>query len=220
VSCYFRATYRSKSQNEIHFYLWIRSLDWAQISSIRQTGQDPWTIEVIPPSHGLGCRVRSSLSSCVLARLSRSLCGRRLLMQAARIIMSVDHIRVGGFYVSDKKGLVREITSETGDGDVYWRSYDLRDGSSTGDSLKCSKYRISVWANREATQDEVARLQLGEVPDKYLAWAVGVVDVALRTASDEQLLAEVICRGYNVARQEPHEPARKPKRSKPKRHTE
>jgi hypothetical protein len=134
--------------------------------------------------------------------------------------MSVDQVKAGGFYVSDKMSLVREITSETGDGDVYWQSYDLRTGHATGDSLKCSKYRISQWANREATPDEVARLRRGEVPDKYLALAVGMVDVAIKTVTDEQLMAELIRRGYDLPQKAPRESSEEPKRSRAKRRGE
>jgi hypothetical protein len=68
-------------------------------------------------------------------------------------------VEVGGFYVNESKGLVHEIMREDGDGYVYRRSYDLRTGSPTGDSLMCSPGRIAQWADREATADEVVMVQ-------------------------------------------------------------
>lgn len=112
-------------------------------------------------------------------------------------MLKADQIKVGGFYASEKKGLVREITDEK-NGDVYWRSYDLRTGEATGDSLVCSKYHLTQWAEREATPEEVAKMKRGDADTKDMARVMKMVDLVLKNITDEQLLAEVRRRGLNV----------------------
>ena len=114
--------------------------------------------------------------------------------------MTIDRVRMGGFFVNEEKGLVREITAETSDGNVHWRSYLLADGRATGDSLMCSKSRIVQWADREATAEEVARMQRRDAQAAEDARAMWLVNLGLVNASDEQLVAELRRRGYDVVR--------------------
>jgi hypothetical protein len=108
-------------------------------------------------------------------------------------------VRVGGFYVNDSKGLVREITHEDEDGEyVYWRSYALSDGRPTGDGLKCSPYTILQWANREATPAEVARMQRGDADSRQMMEALSLADKVLKSVTDDMLFAEVRRRGRQV----------------------
>jgi hypothetical protein len=111
-------------------------------------------------------------------------------------MLDVNQIRVGGFYVSEAKGLVREVWKEEG-GDAYWRSYGLSDGEPVS-SLVCSKYYLSRWADRGATPEEVARLRRGEADVKEARRAMQLVDIVLTNVSDEQLLAEVHRRGLKM----------------------
>jgi hypothetical protein len=57
-------------------------------------------------------------------------------------MLKAEQVKVAGFYVSENKGLVREIWKEE-NGDVYWRSYNLRTGAATGDSLVCSIHHLT-----------------------------------------------------------------------------
>jgi len=110
----------------------------------------------------------------------------------------IDRVRIGSFWVNQKKHLVREITAQTWDGNVQWRSYWLDDGRPTGDSLKCSIAQIIHWSDREATAEESARMQRQSGRAMEDARAQRLIDIALSNASDEQLLAEIRLRGYRV----------------------
>jgi hypothetical protein len=114
--------------------------------------------------------------------------------------VTIDRVRVGGFFVNEDKGLVREITAETSDDNVHWRSYFLADGCATGDSLMCTKHRIVQWADREATAEEAAKMQRRDAQAAEDARAMWLVNIGLVNASDEQLLAEIRRRGYDVVR--------------------
>ena len=115
--------------------------------------------------------------------------------------MDFDRIQVGRCFVSEKKGLVREITAETADGMVHWRSYALIDGRSTGDSLMCSKHQICRWADREATEEEKATLERDATTFKDIA-AVAMINYGVANIPDEQLIDEVRRRGYDVVPRE------------------
>jgi hypothetical protein len=110
-----------------------------------------------------------------------------------------DRVRMGHFFVNEKKGLVREITAETDDGNVRWRSYWL-DGRPTGDSLMCSIGHIPIWADREATPEEVARMQRHEAVAMENARTLKWFYRLLENTPDEILLAEIRRRGYEVVR--------------------
>jgi hypothetical protein len=107
-------------------------------------------------------------------------------------------VRVGGFYVNESKGLVREITHEQGDGNVHWRSYDLPSGRPTGDSLMCSPARIVQWADREATPVEAARMERLDAALRERARLTDLIEVVLKNLPDDQLFAEVERRGRRV----------------------
>jgi len=107
-------------------------------------------------------------------------------------------VRVGRFYVNERKYLVREITDEQGDGNVHWRSYELQSGRPTGDSLLCSPGRILQWADREATPEEAARMERLDAELAQRARVMGLMDVVLKNLTDEQLFAEVRRRGHRV----------------------
>jgi hypothetical protein len=108
-------------------------------------------------------------------------------------------VRVGGFYVNESKGLVREITHEreNGDGKVHWRSYYLDDGRPTGDSLLCEPYRILQWADREATPEEVARMDQRAATLRGLAKGMELVALVLPNVPSDSLLAEIQRRGFD-----------------------
>ena len=107
-------------------------------------------------------------------------------------------VREGGFYVSEKKSLVREVTHVDGDGFAHWRSYELRDGTPTGDSLRCAPGRIVQWADREATPKESAAMKRPEADRKDRMRFMGFLDNLLEMLPDEQLFAEVHRRGRKV----------------------
>lgn len=107
-------------------------------------------------------------------------------------------VEVGGFYVNESKGLVRQITQQAPDGRVYWRSYDLQTGKATGDSLVCEPGRIRQWADRKATPEEAARMDRGDAWTKEIARTMEWVNVVLTSVPDEQLFEEVRRRGHRV----------------------
>ena len=115
----------------------------------------------------------------------------------ARTMIDFNRIQVGRCFVSEKKGLIREITGETADGMVHWRSYVLGNGRSTGDELICSKDHICRWADREATEEETATLERDAPTFKDLA-AVAMINHVLANLSDEQLIHEISRRGDEV----------------------
>jgi hypothetical protein len=106
--------------------------------------------------------------------------------------MNPEEFKVGRFYVGRKTSyLVREITHERSADDVHWRSYDVATGEATGDSGVCSKQRIAQWSEREATEEEKAKLNREQAAVKEVAKAMRYFENALRNVPDEMLLAEV-----------------------------
>jgi len=113
--------------------------------------------------------------------------------------MKPDEIQVGRFYVGRKISyLVREITHERNANDVHWRSYDVATGEATGDSGVCSKQSLAQWAEREATEEEKAKLNREQAEVKDAVKAFWHFENALRNAPDEMLLAEVRRRGLKL----------------------
>jgi hypothetical protein len=90
-------------------------------------------------------------------------------------MLTASQIKVGGFYVSESKGLVREVWDEK-DGEVYWRAYVLRTGEPVGRGLMCSKHHLTRWADREAAPDEVARMRRDRADVKDAARMMEFVD--------------------------------------------
>ena len=113
--------------------------------------------------------------------------------------MKPSEIKVGHFYVGRKiYYLVREVTRETDANDVCWRSYDKETGEATGDSGNCSKQSLAQWAEREATEEEKAKLNRNQADAKQIARAVRYIENALIDAPDEMLLDEVRRRGLKL----------------------
>jgi len=113
--------------------------------------------------------------------------------------MKPDEFKVGHFYVGRKSSyLVREIPHERSANDVHWRSYDIATGEATGDSGVCSKQSMAHWAEREATEEEKAKLNRDQAEIKDAVKAIRYFENALRNAPDEMLLAEVRRRGLKL----------------------
>jgi len=113
--------------------------------------------------------------------------------------MKPDEIKIGRFYVGSKTSyLVREITRERSANNVYWRSYEVATGEATGDSGACSIQAMAKWAEREATEEEKAKLNRAQAEAKEIVQAVRYVENALRNAPDEMLLDEVRRRGLKL----------------------
>lgn len=109
-----------------------------------------------------------------------------------------EQLRVGGYYVNKQELFVREIVYEA-KGQVWWRDYGLSDGQPIG-YLVCSRKHLARWAAREATAEEVARLQKHpwqpiEQVEAERAAIASMMEMALRGVSDAALLAEVRRRG-------------------------
>ncbi len=107
-------------------------------------------------------------------------------------------VQEGGLYVNERKSLVREVTQVDGEGNAYWRSFDLSDGKPTGDHLRCSLGTIFQWADREATRDEAARMKRSEITTKEYERGLEFMHGFLERVPDEYLFAEVKRRGRKV----------------------
>jgi hypothetical protein len=112
----------------------------------------------------------------------------------AEIAMKDFKVRVGGFYVNENKGLVREITHEDWDGNVHW-GYNLSDGKATG---KCSLSRIVQWADREATAEEAVRMDRVGAETRKLSRVLKWAESVLESVPDQLLFAEARRRGHQV----------------------
>jgi hypothetical protein len=110
--------------------------------------------------------------------------------------MKVEQIKVGGFYVNQQKGLIREIVSEEGEDKIYWRSYSLDDGEPVNHlRALCSKQAILQWADREADAVEIAGLKQAEAQAQEQKEGMELIDHVLKEIPDKMLLAEVRRRG-------------------------
>lgn len=113
--------------------------------------------------------------------------------------MKSNQIKIGGYYACDEKSLIRRVVQETESGNMLWQAYDLATGGATGDFMACSKQRIATWANREASDEEIARIRSHQAdvaaPDSTSQALFHLADLVLRDVSDQQLLAEVQRRG-------------------------
>ena len=110
--------------------------------------------------------------------------------------MKIEQIRVGGFYVNEKKGLIREIVSEEGDEHIFWRSYHLDDGEPVAHRRSCcSKQAILRWADREADAIEIARLQREEAHAQEQEEGRELINEVLKQIPDKMFQAEVRRRG-------------------------
>lgn len=114
--------------------------------------------------------------------------------------MKTQNISIGSCYISERQNLLREVVGETKGGSVHWRSYYLGSGTPTGDSAACSRVRMLTWADREATPEEVARIDR-EITTSEQRFLSDIVSTALACVSDEQLLAEVHRRDLLVAKE-------------------
>jgi hypothetical protein len=74
-------------------------------------------------------------------------------------------------------------------------SIDVATGEATGDSGVCSKQSVAQWAEREATEEEKAKLNRDQAEFKDAVKTFQYFENALRSAPDEMLLAEVRRRG-------------------------
>src|SRR5438309_1940364 len=110
-------------------------------------------------------------------------------------MLKTEQIKVGGFYVKEEGGLVREVRDEK-NGEAYYRSYSLGDGEPISGGV-CSKYHLSQWADREATQEEAARMNRSQANAEDETRAIELIDKVLKNAPDAYLLAEVRRCGLN-----------------------
>jgi hypothetical protein len=122
--------------------------------------------------------------------------------------MKTESVKIGGFYVNEKKGLVREVADQDYRGEVFWRSYQLSNGRPTGDSLICSRVTLARWADREATKEEIGRMRRKEALMKEKKSSIEMLDsifgemadAVIKTIPDERLLEEVRRRGLDKKR--------------------
>lgn len=113
-------------------------------------------------------------------------------------IMKSSDIKVGGFYVKEDGKYIREIIDEY-EGKLEWLSYSLDDGSSWGDSGFLEASSIASWAGREATPEEIERLDKTgahqKEREKKIKTYQGLKETILPILPNNELLAEVYRRG-------------------------
>jgi len=73
--------------------------------------------------------------------------------------MKGNEVTRGRFYINEKRELVREITDEVDESQVRWQAYSLTSGAPLSGGA-CSRHQIIRWATREASAEEVAKLQI------------------------------------------------------------
>jgi hypothetical protein len=108
--------------------------------------------------------------------------------------MKKKEIKVGGFYVKKDQSQIREILREKNDR-VEWISYDFQDGSFWIGPYMCSKDYLISWAEREATPEEISRVNV-EMAHRKLKDLIDDFErtlkpILLESISNEDLLAEV-----------------------------
>ncbi len=106
--------------------------------------------------------------------------------------MSIHNVEAGKFYVNEGNGKVRQVMAVNG-GQIFWRQFDLRTGETHDyDNDECSQsYFIKQWATREATPNEVARMQVEASNALLLEERNQRVQTALNLASNAELFAEI-----------------------------
>jgi hypothetical protein len=75
-------------------------------------------------------------------------------------------LNVGRSYVNEKDWMALEVV-ELGRTIVKYKTYDLTTGKLCGASRACTKKAFIKWADREATSEETAYLQLHEADALY-----------------------------------------------------
>lgn len=67
-------------------------------------------------------------------------------------------VSVGKFYVNQARSIAREVL-EVKKNVIIFVSHHLDTGASAGNPSECMKQHFTLWADREATQNEMTNLQ-------------------------------------------------------------
>lgn len=116
---------------------------------------------------------------------------------AARV--RADDVAVGGLYVNEAKGKVREILDQRESGNFQWRCYWLATGEPVGDSGVCSAQAVARWADREARPEEGERLNREYAHLLDVARTQDIIAQLLPLIPDDMLRAECVRRGWRVS---------------------
>lgn len=108
-------------------------------------------------------------------------------------------IRVGGFYVNEKKDAVRQVFDEPEPGRFHWRDYWLGSGQPTLFASVCSAETLARWAEREATPDEIERLNIEAGHLSHVARAQDLAAQLIKHIPDDMLLEEARRRGLQMS---------------------
>lgn len=103
------------------------------------------------------------------------------------------HIEVGDFLVNKIEVFVRQVLSIDTDG-VYSLQFALDDGAPRGTS-NCSLSALRQWTKRRATPEEIAQMQVVAAFAEEIQSERHFVEIALRSATDEQIRQEAKRRG-------------------------
>jgi hypothetical protein len=105
------------------------------------------------------------------------------------------------FYLKKDGFSVREVQVVLSDGQVAWRDYNPKDGKPYGSGV-CSLQYFATWAGRELTASEAALMQTDKATELQLERRREQVQWGLDHATNEELLAEVRIRGYEVLKKD------------------
>ena len=107
----------------------------------------------------------------------------------------------GSCYVGGKNGALARMIVSIREADIFYREYGLDDGASICDDRR-SIANFHSWIKREASQEEVGKLHMGDGHAQRNATLMAAYDYYARGAlswpdviSDEALLTEVRRRG-------------------------
>jgi hypothetical protein len=81
--------------------------------------------------------------------------------------MRKQNIAVGRSYVNERAQIAREVVEEVDQRKIKYNAFDLKDGKGIS-SVKqiCRKSALALWADREATPEEIAKMH----PFDHLPW--------------------------------------------------
>lgn len=110
--------------------------------------------------------------------------------------ISIRDVQPNRFFV--RSYAVREIIADLGE-EVKYRTYLLETGEPISSlPALCSKRQIFRWAEREATNEEISRMQILLATQNEQGKIQEISDAVIASIPDELLLEEVRRRGLSI----------------------
>jgi hypothetical protein len=95
--------------------------------------------------------------------------------------MKTKELKVGGYYVREEKKLIMHFYSAGSDGLARYNAYSLQDGKCRFSS-SCALGTMMIWSDREATPEEISRVQPVEPIVEAYEWRSSALRRALRSS--------------------------------------